>query len=528
VRIAAVRDVTDREKTLNLLRESENRLRELVDEVFDLTVLSRDGVVVDLSGPLLDVLGNAREEAIGRPVLEFVAPEAVARTKAVLDQKRAGSYESFIVGRSDEVVPVEIIAIYATVDGKPTRIAGMRDLRERNRREEERQRLQRQMARMSRLDGLGALAGGIAHDFNNLLIVVMGNAELMALRHLDPDTREKIEAILTAGQQARQLTQRLLSYAGQQEEEENEAFDLGELTHELTRMLAKGLPSNIQLDVFVDPGCEARGNRTSFTRVLLNLFSNASEALGRGPGAISVRVTRLSEPDTRWDDSLGEAVGPGDWIMIEVQDTGSGMDDDTAARTIDPFFTTQSEGHGLGLSATLGIVRAHRGALHLETDPGKGSKFSVIIPTDGGADSAKPTSTLAKSIRRPRVLVVDDEPLIRRQMRRILLLRGYEVVEAQDGEACLEEVKVSRPDMVVLDVSLGGTGGAEVVRLLRQRGDTFPIVLTSGRDYSTAELALDADAFQGFLRKPYGIDELVGAVEDALKTTDTPSRPLRA
>src|SRR6478736_5767551 len=495
VRIAAVRDVSERERTLELLRESEKRFKDLTETAFDLCVASRDGLVVELRGSLERFLGYEPAEVLGRPVVDFVAPAARLMTEQALGGRMEGAYFSTLLSKQGEAVPVEVIGVNSSLDGVPTRMAGVRDLRLIRRIEAERWQLQHQVERMQRLDSLGLLAGGIAHDFNNLLVGVIGNAELLLMSPVAPDTRELLTGILSAGKRATDLTRRLLAYSGRGEVAPPSALDVGELISDLDSLVSSARAKGIVIATTIEAGVAIMGDRTTLLQVLLNLSTNAIDALESTRGRVEIRARRVSQPDARFDDAIGATVRPGNWVLLEVEDDGVGMDELTKARIFEPFFSTKERGHGLGLAACLGILRGHRGALHVESAPGKGSCFSLLLP------AAEPRAEPAerKSLRPApldvepcSVLVVDD---------------------AEDGQSCLDRLEQRAVDLILLDMTMPGLAGPDLLRTIRSRGVRVPVVLTSG--YTLSAEALEAGSFQAFLQKPYGIGELLAAIERA-------------
>src|SRR6185295_377423 len=202
VRVVAVRDVTEHERANALLRESETRLRDLARQAFDYIVFSRQGVVVEVTGPLEQLLGIAGGSMVGRRLVEFVAPFAVPLVRQMLAEQRTGSYETSLVDAAGDYIPVAITAVMTTLDGEPVRMGAVRDLREARQREQERRGLEDQLQRSQRLESLGVLAGGVAHDFNNLLVGVLGNAELLQDSLRNPEDRELCESIVSAAQRA--------------------------------------------------------------------------------------------------------------------------------------------------------------------------------------------------------------------------------------------------------------------------------------------------------------------------------------
>jgi two-component system cell cycle sensor histidine kinase/response regulator CckA len=515
VRIAAVRDVTERERTLSLLREGEQHLHDLALGGFDFMVVTQHGLLVDTGGKVQEVLGYTREEMLGHQASRFVAPAERANTTQIVNENRPGAYETVVVSKSGEEIPVEVIGVHSTLNGEPARVAGFRDLREQRRLQGERRKLELQLQRSQRLDSLGVLAGGVAHDFNNLLVGVIGNASILLSTLSDPLDREAAEAIMTAGERAAALTRQMLAYAGRQDLSRREPIDLAELFRELRTLLDASLSKKAAVNFAIAPNSVIMGDRAPLMQVMMNLLTNASDALEGKPGKIDVRTQLVAKLDARWDEALGVRVGPGNWVLIEVEDNGAGMDEPTRQRVFEPFFSTKEHGHGLGLAACLGIVKSHGGALLLESERGRGSRFSLVLPATEQPGAAAPA--VAKTLHNApcRVLVIDDEQLVRAQLRRSLELRGYEVDEASDGSSGVEAHRRRPADVLIIDMTMPDIDGAEVVRRVRQAGSDTAIVLSSGYQAQPAAERLAPGSYQVFLPKPYSMSELVEAVEQA-------------
>jgi len=515
VRIAAVRDITERERTLSLLRDSEQHLRDLALGAFDFMVLTQRGVIVHIGGNYAPILGYAEQDVVGRPALDFVAESARGKTAEVLAEERPGVYETVLVSQAGQEVPVEVFGARSTFNGQKARIAGFKDLRDRKRQELERRKLEQQLERSQRLDSLGVLAGGIAHDFNNLLVGVIGNAGLLLSTLTDKFEREAAQAILAAGERAASLTRQMLAYAGHQDLAKREPVDLAELFKELRSLLDATLSKKATLALELEPGSVVLGDRATITQVMMNLLTNASDALSDRPGRIVVRTRHLEQPDARWEYALGAKVGAGQWLLIEITDTGIGMDEATRLRVFEPFFTTKEKGHGLGLAACLGIVQSHGGALLIESTPGQGSCFSVLLPEALSRQASQRPAPSKPALEPCRVLVIDDEELVRLQLRRSLERHGYSVSEACDGTSGIAAHSENPADVLVIDMTMPDIDGAEVVRRIRASGSRAAIVLSSGYQATAAAERLDPGAYQVFLPKPYGLKELLAAVEQA-------------
>lgn len=512
VRVVALRDVTERERTAALLRESEARLRQILEATFDSVVTLREGIAVDVSGP--SFFGRPRESVIGKPVIDMVVPSGRHMVAQRIQEGTVGSYETALFGANDEIVPVEVISVNSTRGGEPVRVSGLRDLRAARKLEEERRQLELQVERSQRLESLGVLASGIAHDFNNLLVGVLGSAELLTISLKDPEDLALAESIRVAGENAASLTRQMLAYAGRRDVHAPELVDLSELCREMRSLLEAVLSKKAHIELALAPDCLTMGERTTLMQVLMNLLTNASDALADKPGTIQISTQRVTDPDARWEKALGATVRPGDWVMLQVRDTGVGMDAATQRRMFEPFFTTKQRGHGLGLGSCLGIVAAHGGAIMVESTPGRGSIFSVLLPST--SKLAKPRSVSVKPLPKAcRVLIIDDEPLVRAHLRRVLELRGFLVRDAPNGRMGMAELTTCPIDLIVLDLSMPDMDGVELARQLRASGNTVPVVLCSGNLDGAVERGLRPGMVQSVLQKPFSTDELLAAIDRA-------------
>jgi PAS domain S-box-containing protein len=510
LRVVALRDVTERERTAELLRESEARLRSILEATFDGVVFSRNGILVDVNEGAERFLGFPREQLIGKSVLEVLAPASRDELQRRIQDQTLGDYEATAQLATGEVVPVMLVTVPSTINGEPVRAAAVRDLREARRLEQERRQLERQVERSQRLESLGVLASGIAHDFNNLLVGVLGGAEVLLTTLKDPDDRMLAETIHTAGERAASLTKQMLAYAGRRSLTTTEPVDLAELWQELRALLDAALSKKAQIELGLAPDSVVLGERASLMQVFMNLLTNASDALQDRPGQIFVTTERLSHPPARWNGALGAPVRPGSWVLVRVRDTGIGIDEATQLRIFEPFFSTKAHGHGLGLGSCLGIVKAHGGAMLVESAPGLGSTFSILLPaTQLRSSSATPAASTAPPCR---ALIVDDEPLVRMHLRRMLIQAGYSVEEAPNGSSGLEAIHRNLPDVVLLDMMMPDLDGVEVVRRLRASGVDVPVVLCSGDPEAARARGLEPGLVQCILQKPFNRSQLLEAI----------------
>jgi nitrogen-specific signal transduction histidine kinase/CheY-like chemotaxis protein len=378
--------------------------------------------------------------------------------------------------------------------------------------------LEEKLRQSQKLESLGVLSGGISHDFNNLLVGIMGNASL-ALESAPPDSelRELLEGVVTASQRASDLTRQLLAYAGRARVGK-QRLDLSALIREISSLVQTSIPKKVELRLDLPEGLPSvEGDATQVQQIVMNLIINGGEAIGLDqPGAVTVRAgtAELTETDLLMNIVPGEH-RPGRYVFLSVRDTGSGMDEATKRRIFDPFFTTKFTGRGLGLSAALGIVQSHRGALTLDTAPGRGSTFKVFLPeAEGEAPAAEKPARAHDFKGSGTILVIDDEQVVVSVAKAALERYGYHVLIAKDGETGVEVFKQGRDKirMVLLDLAMPKLDGVETLALLRQCGAGIPVVLSSGFDESEARGRFEQADLAGFLQKPFTSTELAKKV----------------
>jgi len=386
---------------------------------------------------------------------------------------------------------------------------------------------QRQLIQVQKLESLGVLAGGIAHDFNNLLTAIVGGAStaLLALPN-GSAAAQAIQCVLVGARSATELTRQLLAYAGKGHVEVK-AIDLSAQVRELAALLETTVPKKVQLRLQLTtdlPAIEA--DIAQVQQVLMNLVVNGAEAIGDQRGTVVVTTgVQVVDADSAATLCPPAELPSAEYVFLEVSDTGVGMDEATLERIFDPFYTTKFTGRGLGLAAVLGIVRAHKGALKVSSRPGFGTTFRVFFPvsdrapTSGGADlvdTFRGTGT---------ILVVDDDPGVRRALQMLLEHFGFEVVEASDGRKGIHEFAARGGDFaaVILDMTMPDMGGEETFLELRRLRGEVPVILASGYSEAEATRRFTTGGLAGFLPKPFTAAELAAK----LRATIEPGASLR-
>ncbi len=410
--------------------------------------------------------------------------------------------------------------------GHAVRLLGrMSDVTARRRAEEERERIDRKLLETQKLESLGILAGGIAHDFNNLLTGILGNAGLARLEAPRGwNGAAYLEQIEKASLRAADLCKQMLAYSGKGRFIV-QRLSLNELLEDTAQLLQISISKKATLSLALDPNLPAvSADPTQLRQVVMNLVINASEALGDNNGQITLRTSEIAA-DAAYLSTTQVAADfiPGRYVCLEVSDTGSGMSRETVARIFDPFFTTKFTGRGLGLAAVLGIVRGHRGAIKVYSEPGRGTTFRVLLPAVEGETQPLHRAPAGRSIWRGSgtVLVIDDEPSVREVARSFLERVGFTVDLAGDGAAgvALFQQDPARYTAVLLDLTMPQMDGEEAFRQLRLLRPEVRVVLMSGFNRVDAINRFVGKGLAGFVQKPFEVDTLAQEIRRVIERT---------
>ena len=381
------------------------------------------------------------------------------------------------------------------------------------------QRFEARLQHVQKLESLGVLAGGIAHDFNNILVSILGNASWLSNRsQSSPENQAALEDIQTAAHRASDLANQMLAYSGRGRFS-FQAVDLVMVVEEIRELLGATISKKAVLQASSLGSLPTiSADVTQIRQVVMNLIINASDALGEQEGTIVISTgTRRVGPGDLETYYPYESPVPGCYVYLEVADSGCGMDEATRERMFDPFFTTKTTGRGLGLAATLGIIRGHQGRIKIESEPGEGTVATVLFPADPEAIAdSKAVTRLPSSDKSDSglVLVCDDEPAVRRLLGRMLDTAGFDVINACDGSECLEVYRahIATVGLVILDLTMPRMGGSEALERLRRLRPDLPVLLTSGYDEEESTARLSSDASVRFLSKPYDQAKLLEQV----------------
>jgi signal transduction histidine kinase/CheY-like chemotaxis protein len=455
--------------------------------------------------PLADVLG-----ASANAIMPIIARSR--HTKGVVEQ------EVLLASPAGERGWQLVVFPLLKADGTPyaTGLIGT-DLTERARAEAERRARDASVQQAQKLESLGIMAGGIAHDFNNILGAIIGNTELARdTLHVPDDARGSLDRIERAARRAAELTRQMLAYAGRASLR-REVVDARTVMADILPIVRASQSKKVQLtvDALSEP-LWVELDAAQLSQVLLNLLTNAAEAIGDQPGEVRLQVGSAAPPAV---EELEPA--PHGWLQLTVVDTGPGIADDVRSRIFDPFFTTKSSGRGLGLSAVSGIVNSLDGVLTLTHTGPAGTRFDIHLRRAAAPASAEPMrETPTESVLAGTILIVDDEAPIREVAARVARRMGLRVVEAEDGARGIEQFRTyaNEVSVVLLDLAMPGMGGAEVLAALRTSHPTLPVIIISGYDRDDALADIGDDPAARFLAKPFDATALRRYIADSLQT----------
>ncbi|MCP3956308.1 MAG: response regulator [bacterium] len=508
------------------LRQSEERYRLLFERnLAGVVRLTPDGRILDCNEAFARILGyDTPRECRERHLLNLdSSPEVGPSLLAML--RRDGmvvSHEGTAYARDGSMVSLLWNAsLLAGEDDEPEVVEGtVIDV-------SERRRIEEGLRRAQKLESLGVLAGGIAHDFNNLLMAILGNTELAAMK-LEPDSpvRPRLEQIEIASQRAAELSRQMLAYSGKGEFVITR-FDLSRAIRGMAHLLEGAVSKKASLVYELAdelPRIEADAGQVE--QVVMSLLTNAAEALGGASGTIRVatgsRDLRAEElADTYFDDRLPA----GRYVFLSVGDDGCGMDESLQLKIFDPFFTTKFTGRGLGLAAVLGIVRGHRGAIQIDSVPGRGSVFTVLFPAAPerrgrvvDAVQKAASESVGDGSGRGIVLVVDDDESVRLVAQDMVEALGFDVLMAADGREAVEVFSRRRDDvdLVLLDLAMPRMSGEEAFREIREIAPEARVILASGYDERESTRLFAGKGLSGFIQKPYRLAALKEEIRVAL------------
>ncbi len=504
-------DIRARARTEAALRDSEARFRALLDSAPQtVLVLDVSGTITFANAQAENMFRYLRNELIGAPAGVLIPERFLVGPFSVATLRALSARSELAARRKDgSEFPVEINLSEPDPAHVDLTLAFIADITERT-------TLERQLQQAQKLESVGRLAGGVAHDFNNLLTVISGYAQMMLDdRVADNPLRESLEEILNAANRATSLTRQLLIFSRRQMVAPK-TLALNELVWHLEKMLRRLIGEDITLELSLDP-------RTGFVRadpghieqVVMNLAVNARDAMPEG-GKLNIETAGF-HANEEYATSNPEVL-PGDYVLLRVSDTGTGMTPEVKARIFEPFFTTkeQGKGTGLGLAMVYGIVKQSGAAILVESEPGQGTTFRILFPTATAftlPEMRVPTVQDAPSGKET-ILLAEDEPGVRKYVREVLQMHGYQVLEAVNGA---EAVKIGSQyaapiHLLLSDVVMPEIGGLDLAERFATIRPGTPVLLMSGYTDRVWRRELAGT----FIEKPFTPSALLARIREIL------------
>jgi PAS domain S-box-containing protein len=492
------------------MEESETRYRQLVEYSPEGIAVHKDGKILYVNSAAVDLLGaKTPEDLVGTPVLDRVHPNYQEIVAERVRKENAGQtvppLEERFLRLDGSVVDVEVVGVPFVYEGKPASMALFRDISRRKRMEQE-------LLRAQKLESVGVLAGGIAHDFNNILQVIRGNA-LMAKANMDD--KDNVEFCLTAIEKAVlhavSLTSQLLTFS-KGGTPVTKATSIQELIEESVAFALRGSNVAYTMD-FADDLYFVEVDSEQINQVIHNLVLNADQAMPDG-GTVSISARNTTATKAR---SIHPNLKKGDYVKIAISDHGVGMPEDMLQKIFDPYFTTKQDGSGLGLASCYSIVTKHGGFIEAESTPNKGSTFTLYLPASRKQPEKHETGEWSYKLD-TKVLLMDDDSMVRDTAGRMLQRLGCEVDLAVDGKQAIKEYlkaqELNEPfDIVIFDLTVpGGMGGQEALEELLTHDPDVRAIVASGYSHDPVMAAPHKYGFKGVISKPFDIKTLVKTI----------------
>jgi signal transduction histidine kinase len=428
-------------------------------------------------------------------------------------------YEASLLHRDGAEIHFEVNTSIVTYQNNPADFVIFRSLEKRR----TEQRAQEKMLKYQKLESLGVLAGGISHDFNNLLQGILGNADLALMYEADRALVQTcLKDIKLAAQKASGLALQMLAYSGKGSCD----FDVVDVNAQIAktaRVLDNFFSRRALLKYDITSNLPAvRADRSQVSQILVNLVTNAAEAIGDAPGIVTLSTGEVHlSPEHLSEAVLGAEIKPGRYVFIDVTDTGPGIAPEVQDRIFDPFFTTKFTGRGLGLATVFGIVRSHFGAISVSSALHQGATFRVYLPVLADMDRGRTSSVdppIIESRAQQTILLAEDDPAIRSTAARILERFGYAVVEAADGKSAIDLFSKNRKriHIVVLDMMMPQMNGKDAFFAIHEMDKNVKTILMSGYAEDEIQKQFTGIAPTGFLQKPFSAKKLINTIRSVL------------
>ena len=513
------RDITKRIHAEEALRESEDKYRHLFEMESDAIFLirKRDGQILEVNAAGTELYGFSRKELIKMKNKDLSA-EPDATQKATMEQKQRIPIR-FHRRKDGNVFPVEITASHFNWQGEEVHIAAIRDITLRIEAEKENTKLEEQLRQTYKMQAIGTLTGGIAHDFNNILGIILGNTELALddVPNWNP-AKYSLEEIKTASLRAKDVIRQLLSFS-RKTDKELKPLKIIPIIKESLRLLRASIPTTIDIHQNIPDDCNTIiADPTQLHQILINLSTNAAHAMQEHGGILEVSVddVELGENDIIFDPSLSA----GKYVRLMVRDTGIGIASEFKDQIFDPYFTTKEvgKGTGMGLAVVHGIIKSCNGGILIESEPGRGSTFTLYFP----AVLEEPIEERESPKKLPggneRILLVDDEESIINIGERILHRLGYQVETEKNPVDALAIFKTDpgQFDLVIVDMTMPQMTGDKLAEEFLAIRPRMPIIICTGYSEKIDEEKARKAGIRAYVMKPIEMNEIANTVRQVL------------
>ncbi|RJP85869.1 MAG: PAS domain S-box protein [Desulfobacteraceae bacterium] len=519
-------DITDRKKAEESLKISQELYRQVVENANDAIIILQDGMIVFHNSRTETLTGYSKEELVRIPFISFVIPEdkdAVSKRyfKKLNGENFGGAFSFGILNKNGEELWVEVNTVVVSWKGKPAIQCFIRDV-------SRQRKLETQLRQAHKMEAIGTLAGGIAHDFNNVISILLGNIEMAMIDVPETNSaRQNLEASRKVCLRARDMVNQILSFS-RQTKNEPRSVNLAEIINESLTLLRFSIPATIAVHSDIPETPPAiLADPSQIHQVIINLCANAAHVMREKGGVIDVRLEEMSLERTHDKSSVGEGVASpaeglstGRYMVLSVGDTGGGIPSGIRGRIFDPYFTTKKigEGSGMGLAVVHGIVKAHGGAVHVDSEPGRGSVFRVFFPVIEGDAAAEKKNLKPVTGGSERILYVDDDPLLVEIGEQMLEYLGYQVTSSTSSVEALALFRSDpgRFDLVITDMTMPRMNGGTLARELIAVKSDIPIILNTGYSDQIDEETAGEIGIKAYLLKPLTMSDLAEAIRKAL------------
>jgi PAS domain S-box-containing protein len=516
---AIVQDITEQSEAQRELQAAAERYSDLVESTNDVIVqVDSDGRLAFVNRAAEELFGQPAMDLLHRPVLELVHPEDAAsigeNSQEWITSQRSNVTVECRIGDGEGPARHVLWAVHLKYNEQGA-FAGANCIGHDFSQQFE---LQERLLKQQKEESMTTLAGGLAHDFNNILMGVLGSASLLRESLADGTPNAEVcDAISTSARRMSDLTAKLLAYA-RGGLFQPQPFLVNDAVRDSFAMLRGSIPAHVRVEHHLEPEIwPIEADPGQLNQVLLNLCVNACEAMGETGGVLTISTSNAVRPRS-WHCAAHGEHPAGDYVQVDVRDTGCGMDQTTLARIFEPFFSTKFQGRGLGLAATMGIIRHHNGCISAESRLGEGTLFRVMLPRGERAPETTSTADSSTRLGQETVLVVDDEPVVLQTAQRMLERQGYRVLTAGNARDALLVLAREGPeiDLVILDMHMPTMGGGDVLRRMPGGTARLRVLASSGYGPDYALEGVEPELVHGFLQKPYTKAELLGAVRRTL------------